>query len=99
MICLYGGFPTLRHNELRDLTAKWMSEVCHNVGTEPPLQSLYMSGESLQQKSVNKEDGARIDVVADNFWGSGKRAFFLKKMYIVLSPTSACHVEVGLSTR
>ena len=45
LICPTGGFPTLRHNELRDLTAKLMKEVCHNVCREPPLQPL--SGESL----------------------------------------------------
>ena len=52
MICSYGGFPTMHHNELRDLTAKWISEGCYNVGTEPPLQSL--SGERLQQKSSTR---------------------------------------------
>ena len=33
--CSMGGFPTLRHNEIRDLTANLMSEVCHNVCVEP----------------------------------------------------------------
>ena len=32
------GLPTIRHNEFRDFTAKAMSEVCHNVQVEPPLQ-------------------------------------------------------------
>lgn len=74
VICSYGGFPSLRHNELRDITAKLMTQVCHNVGTEPALQPL--SGEILRMKSSNREDGARLDVVADNFWGDGQRAFF-----------------------
>jgi len=29
--CSSGGFPTLRHNELRDFTATVTSEVCHDV--------------------------------------------------------------------
>ena len=29
--CSHGGFRFLRHNEIRDLTAKLFTEVCHNV--------------------------------------------------------------------
>ncbi len=36
MICL----PTIRYNEIRDITASLLTEVCHNVATEPPLQPL-----------------------------------------------------------
>ena len=36
--CPCGGLPSIRHNELRDITAALLSEVCHNVGIEPPLQ-------------------------------------------------------------
>ena len=32
--CSFGGFPTIRHNELRDITAALLSEVCHNVRTD-----------------------------------------------------------------
>ena len=31
IICPMSGFPTIQHNELRDLTASLLSEVCHNV--------------------------------------------------------------------
>ncbi len=40
MICHMGGFPTIRHNDIRDITASLLTEVCHNVATEPPLQPL-----------------------------------------------------------
>ena len=33
--CPFEGFPTLRHNEIRNLTANLLSEVCHNVTIEP----------------------------------------------------------------
>ena len=33
--CPMGGFPIVRHNEVRDLTAKLMSEVYHDVCIEP----------------------------------------------------------------
>ena len=51
MVCHKGGFPTIRHNELRDLSASLLTEVCHNVATEPLLQPLNgesMSGHSCQ---------------------------------------------------
>ena len=73
--CPHGGFPSIRHNELRDITAEFLSEVCHNVGTEPPLQPI--TDEHLIHRTANREDGARLDVAAESFWGSDRqRAFF-----------------------
>ena len=60
MMCHLGGFPTIRHNEIRDITATLLTEVCHNVATEPPLQPL--TGETLTARSANTNDsgGSRI---------------------------------------
>ena len=38
--CSQGGYPSLRHNELRDLTAQRLSETCPNVSTKLELQPL-----------------------------------------------------------
>ena len=65
--CSFGGFPLIRHNELHDITAALLSEVCHNVRTEPPLQPL--SGEQFHYRSANVEDGSQLDVSAESFWG------------------------------
>ena len=43
--CPTGAFPSIRHNDVGDLTAKLITEVCHNVEVEPALQPL--TGESL----------------------------------------------------
>ena len=52
-----------------------MTEVCYGVGTEPGLQPV--TKEQLTHKSANTEDGARLDIVAENFWGRDRqRAFF-----------------------
>ena len=48
--CPHGAFPIIRHNDVRDLTAKLMSEVCHDVQVEPHLQPL--SGELLHHKTA-----------------------------------------------
>ena len=65
--CPKGGFPSLRHNEIRDLTANLLTEVCSNVCVEPELQPL--SGESLKNRTVNTEDHARLDIAANGLWG------------------------------
>ena len=69
------GFPTHRHNKIRDFTASVLTEVCHDVCTEPPLQEL--AGEPLPYATFNREDGARLDIRAQGFWGDRfRRAFF-----------------------
>ena len=74
MICHTGSFPTIRHNEIRDITASLLTEVCHNVATEPPLQPL--SGEILNHRTANTEDGAHFDIRAGGFWNGTQDAFF-----------------------
>ena len=74
MICHMGGFPTIRHNEIRDITASLLTEVCNNVTTEPPLQPL--SGENMTARSANTNDGARVDIRARGFWNVSQDAFF-----------------------
>jgi len=91
--CLFGGFPTIRHNELRDITAGLLSEVCHNVRTEPPLQPL--SGEQFHYRTANVEDGARLDVSAESFWGGDRRmAFFDIKVF---NPLASSYVSSPLA--
>ncbi len=74
MICPKGGFPTIRHNELRDLTASLLTKVCHNVATKPRLQPL--SAESLSHRSAITTDNARLDIRARGFWSAAQDAYF-----------------------
>ena len=67
MSCSHGGFPSIRHNEILDITADLLSEMCHNVGTESCLQPV--TGEQIRHRTANKEDGARLDVAANSFSG------------------------------
>ena len=71
--CKKGGFVSLRHNEIRDITSKLLEEVCIDVRKEPLLQEL--NNEDLpRQANVSRE--ARLDISALNFWTAGQRAFF-----------------------
>ena len=91
--CPCDGFPSVRHNELRDITAQCLTEVCHGVGTEPPLQPL--SDEPLQHSMANREDGARLDIVADGFWGgSRQRTFFDVRVF---NPFAQSHCKSTLA--
>ena len=72
--CPRGGFPSIRHNEIQDITADLLSEVCHGVGTEPNLQPV--NEERFKHKIANREDGARLDIVAVDFWGKDRLCAF-----------------------
>eukprot|EP00117_Sycon_ciliatum_P029467 scpid89020/ scgid2082/ len=65
--CPFGGFPSIRHNEVRDILASSLKGVAHNVAVEPHLQPL--TGEQFQLRSASTEDQARLDVVASGVWG------------------------------
>ena len=54
--------------QTKDRSKVGVSEVCHAVGTEPCMQPA--TGEELKHRTANREDGARMDIVAQNFWGS-----------------------------
>ena len=61
--CPRGGFPSICHNKIRDLTASLLTEVCHDVCTEPSLQSI--TDEVMARNSAITTDGARLDIAAN----------------------------------
>ena len=72
--CKRGGFVTLRHNEVRNITANLLNEVCNDVKIEPMLAEL--DGERIHETTGNRRREARLDVSAVSFWVTGQRAFF-----------------------
>ena len=84
--CPRGAFPTHRHNELRDITATLLAEVCPDVGIEPELQPV--DGFVPRYATANVEDHARVDVRARGFWGSNHQsAFFDVKVFNPSAPS------------
>ena len=77
--CPRGAFPTIRHNEIRNLTGNLLTEVCNDVQLEPVLQSL--TGETLNHATSNTHDEARADISARDFWGNRQKAFFDIKVF------------------
>ena len=86
MTCKRGGFTILRHNEIRDMTAKLLSEVCHNVAMELSLQPL--SGETFTHRSANVSAEARLDIKARGFWNSTQDAYFDVRVF---HPNATCY--------
>ena len=85
LICRYGGYLSLRHNEIRDLTANLLKETCVNVTTEPCLQPI--TGEALP-RSGNQDDEARVDIKAKGFWSQGSQeAFFDVRVFHPFAPS------------
>ena len=75
LVPMVGSIYTgIHHNEIRDLTASLLSEVCSDVGVELALQPV--EGEPLQFATANGEDGAHLDVVARDFCGRNRQHVF-----------------------
>ena len=87
MICPMRGFPTIQHNELRDLTASLLTYVCHNVATEPHLQPL--NGESMSMRSAITTEHACVDIRANGFWSGTQDAYFNVRVFHPNSPNNA----------
>ena len=64
--CPKGGFPSIRHNEIRDLTATLLTVVCSSVTIEPDLQAL--TTEEFSNRTANISESARLDIAANGFW-------------------------------
>ena len=58
----------MHHNEIRDLTANLLTEVCHQVHVEPKLQPV-SAPKSFTLSMANIQDGARLDIAVNGFWG------------------------------
>ena len=72
--CPRGGFPSIRHKEIRDLTANLLTKVCNDVRVEPDLQEL--TGEVMSTHSSNISEGVRLDIAINGFWGGSREKTF-----------------------
>ena len=67
MSCPTGSFPSMRHNEIRDILGTLISGVSTTTRIEPPLQP--GTGKLFVRQSTPREDDARLDIYARGFWG------------------------------
>ena len=86
MVCAFGGFPTIRHNELRDIIGDFLTEVGHNVAIDPVLQPL--NGEVFLARSTTTSDEARSDIRAAGFWTGREDAFLDVRVFHANAPSN-----------
>ena len=91
MSCKRGGFVTIRHNDLRDLTANLLSNVCNDVEIEPKL--LPVTGENVSYRTANTRAEASLDIKSRGFWVRGQQAFFDIKVF---DPNTKRYVDSAL---
>ena len=91
MNCKKGGFITKRHNDIRDLTAKMLSEICKDVEVEPPLINL--TGETYEHKTAKTGEECRPDIRARGFWINGQQAFFDVRVF---DPTALRYINQNI---
>ena len=78
-------FPSIRHNEIRDLTATLLTEVCNDVCIEPELQPV--NDEELKGSIANSQAGACHDIAANGVWGGTfERTYILTSGYSTPCP-------------
>ena len=65
----------MRLNEIRDLTAKLLTDVCNDVQIEPDLQEI--TTETMTKHTANTAEGARLDIAANGFWGGRRERMFI----------------------
>ena len=93
MVCPFGGFPTIRHNEVRDLTASLLTKVSHNVAIEPSLQPV--TTETFSLASANTTNDARLDITTRGFWSRGQDANFDVRVFY---PNSSSYRSLNLKS-
>ena len=82
-----GGFPSMQHNEIRDLTASLLRETSSNVGIEPGLQRV--TTKVMAHRSVIVQDDAQFDIRAQGFWGERhQEAFFNVRVFNPHAPSN-----------
>ena len=88
--CPTGGYPSICHNELRDITADLLKEVCSDVTVEAPLQPLI--GEVLFMRRSICEEETRLDI-STKVSGEpcSKRHFFDVRVFNPSFPINPSH--------
>jgi len=88
MLWCVGGLTLVRHNAWQNITAEWLSGICHDVSIEPPLQPL--TGETFEPKTANRQDEA---IHARGFWGQRQSAFLDIRVFHPNAP-SYCNTSI-----
>ena len=88
LACPKEGLPSIRQNGIRDLTATLLTEVCSQVAVEPELQPVPQQD---YPPSANIQDGDRLDIAMNGFWGGITERCFVDAWALVVLPLLMHH--------
>ena len=91
MSCKKGWFINVRHNHVRDLTARMLADVCKDVSTEPAL--IPLTGETMKYRTAKTGSESRLDVRVLGFWIYGQQAFLDVRVF---DPNASRYVNLSL---
>ena len=103
MICKKGGFIQTRYNDLRDLPANLLTEVCKDVNIEPQL--LPVAGETFNNRTANISNEARVDIKPREFWVRGQQLFLDARVFnpnanrYLNKPLPQCYIQNEKETK
>ena len=63
--CTKGGFPSIKHTEIKKLTVSLLTEVCHDVIVQPVLEPVVEK--VILCASENSQDGAQVNTAASGW--------------------------------
>ena len=67
------GFIAIRHNDLRDLNANLLTEVCKDVDIEPQL--VLVTDQTFENRTTNTNNEGRVDIKSRGFWVKDQQPF------------------------
>ena len=79
--CPKGVLASIHHNEISDLTATLLTEVCLLVATEPELQPVPQ--EDFSFSITNVQDSVRLDIIMNGFWEEGQSVHLLMSVFLI----------------
>ena len=88
------GLTSIWHNEIRDLTAALLTEVCSQVVLEPESQPVSQL-DYLSSANIQEED--RLDIAVNGFWGGRYERSFVD--VCVFNPLAASNASFSLSLK
>ena len=88
--CPKGGLPLLCHNDVRDLTASLLTEVCSQVIVEPELQPV-SNPDKFSLATSNIQESACLDIAMNGFWGGqSERCFVDVRVFNPYTASNKC---------
>ena len=75
MLCKKGGFVTLRHKKVTNITATLLLDVCIDIKLQPSFLTLNREKQTMR-KRVKTNDEVQLDLCPRGVWVIGQKAFF-----------------------